>query len=116
MELEWKKISSIEYGKIVFHSIPYHALRYTASCNILAVNNNPFEDFAWRFLFCHINKQLEEYMYDQGGPKPFNSNSIINITSISPISFFFKSVLPRKKWRSGNGLLLKNVTIDSYDY
>ena len=24
--MEWKKIASIEYGKIVFHSIPYHAL------------------------------------------------------------------------------------------
>ena len=26
MEMEWKKISSMEYGKIVFHSIPYHAV------------------------------------------------------------------------------------------
>ena len=26
MEMEWKKIVSMEYGKIVFHSIPYHAL------------------------------------------------------------------------------------------
>ena len=24
--MEWKKIASMEYGKIVFHSIPYHAL------------------------------------------------------------------------------------------
>ena len=24
--MEWKKIGSMEYGKIVFHSIPYHAL------------------------------------------------------------------------------------------
>ena len=24
--MEWKKIAGIEYGKIVFHSIPYHAL------------------------------------------------------------------------------------------
>ena len=23
---EWKKIASMEYGKFVFHSIPYHAL------------------------------------------------------------------------------------------
>ena len=28
MEMEWKKITSMEYGKIVFHSIPYHALPY----------------------------------------------------------------------------------------
>ena len=26
MEKEWKKIASMECGKIVFHSIPYHAL------------------------------------------------------------------------------------------
>ena len=24
--MEWKKIASMEYEKIVFHSIPYHAL------------------------------------------------------------------------------------------
>ena len=24
--MEWKKIASMEYGEIVFHSIPYHAL------------------------------------------------------------------------------------------
>ena len=24
--MEWNKIASMEYGKIVFHSIPYHAL------------------------------------------------------------------------------------------
>ena len=29
MEMEWKKIASMEYGKIVFHSIPYHALPVT---------------------------------------------------------------------------------------
>ena len=26
MEMEWKKIASMEYGKIVHHSISYHAL------------------------------------------------------------------------------------------
>ena len=26
MEMEWKKIASMEYEKIVFHSIPYHVL------------------------------------------------------------------------------------------
>ena len=30
MEMEWKKIASMEYGKIVFHSIPYHALMVNA--------------------------------------------------------------------------------------
>ena len=31
MEMEWKKIASMEYGKIVFHSIPYHALVATTA-------------------------------------------------------------------------------------
>ena len=31
MEMEWKKIASMEYGKIVFHSIPYHALPINTS-------------------------------------------------------------------------------------
>ena len=26
MEMEWNKIASMEYGKIAFLSIPYHAL------------------------------------------------------------------------------------------
>ena len=26
--MEWKKISILEYEKIVFHSIPYHALLF----------------------------------------------------------------------------------------
>ena len=30
MEIEWKKIASMEYGKIVFHYISYHALLVTA--------------------------------------------------------------------------------------
>ena len=29
MEMEWNKIASMEYGKIVFHSIPCHALSTT---------------------------------------------------------------------------------------
>ena len=28
MKMEWKKIASMEYGKIVFHSISYHALMW----------------------------------------------------------------------------------------
>ena len=27
--MEWTKIAGMEYGKIVFHSIPYHALSTT---------------------------------------------------------------------------------------
>ena len=29
--MEWKKIASMEYGKIVFHSIPYHALPFPSN-------------------------------------------------------------------------------------
>ena len=31
MEMEWKKIASMEYEKIVFHSISYHALLHRRS-------------------------------------------------------------------------------------
>ena len=31
--MEWKKIASMEYGKIVFHSISYHALTTTIYCS-----------------------------------------------------------------------------------
>ena len=34
MEMEWKKIKSMKYGKIVFHSIPYHALPFYNYFNI----------------------------------------------------------------------------------
>ena len=27
--MEWKKFCSMEYGKIVFHSIPFHSMPYT---------------------------------------------------------------------------------------
>ena len=37
--MEWKKISGMEYGKIVFHSIPNHALLLTASFRILLIVN-----------------------------------------------------------------------------
>ena len=43
--MEWKKISSMEYGKIVFHSIPYHALHFGSLkfCHLLS--------FAYIYLF-----------------------------------------------------------------
>ena len=34
-EMEWKKIASMEYGKIVFHSIPYHALLWRGVCSVI---------------------------------------------------------------------------------
>ena len=38
--MEWKKIASMEYGKIVFHSIPYHAL--AIGVRVRAYPNLPF--------------------------------------------------------------------------
>ena len=42
MEMEWKKIANMEYGKIVFHSIPYHALCNTkptwSECNSISIS------------------------------------------------------------------------------
>ena len=38
--MEWKKITSMEYGKIVFHSNPHHALaarRHEYSAHIIRV-------------------------------------------------------------------------------
>ena len=35
MDTEWQKIASMEYGKIVFHSISYHALA-EAKVNIIS--------------------------------------------------------------------------------
>ena len=32
--MEWKKIVSVEYGKIIFHPIPYHALTTVINNNI----------------------------------------------------------------------------------
>ena len=36
MEMEWKNIASMEYGKIVYHSIPYHALPVGTNLTIYA--------------------------------------------------------------------------------
>ena len=36
MKMEWKKISSMEYEKIVFNSIPYHALAGCAAIEIIS--------------------------------------------------------------------------------
>ena len=36
--MEWKKIASMEYGKIVFHSIPYHWITQTQRTQILEID------------------------------------------------------------------------------
>ena len=38
--MEWKKILSMEYGKIVFHSIPYHVLNKCGQ-KVLVVTISP---------------------------------------------------------------------------
>ena len=43
--MEWKKIVNTEYGKIVFHSIPYHALVTSRSSGNAFVS----EVEGWRF-------------------------------------------------------------------
>ena len=52
MEIEWKKIASMEYGKIIYYSIPYHALVR------VIINNNNVDDQApgsHQFKFLSIN-------------------------------------------------------------
>ena len=58
----------------------------------LALNNNPLEDFPWRFFFCHEVNQLLEYKNGQGAQDPLNSNSIIRSMSIFR-NIFFSSIL-----------------------
>ena len=52
----------------------------------------------------------------QGGPGPFNSNSLICSMSISPSFFFFKNIFSPKNWQGGGELLLQNRAIDGYAY
>ena len=46
MEMERKKITSVEYGKIVFHSIPYHAL---------TIQHNPLQNTLVHIVFVISN-------------------------------------------------------------
>ena len=48
MEMEWKKIASIEYGKIIFHSLPYHALINCIRNRLLRV------EFYWTIRFYNL--------------------------------------------------------------
>ena len=45
MEMEWKKIASMDNGKIVFHSIPYLALRRRGSEMDVSRLRDDFRDF-----------------------------------------------------------------------
>ena len=51
-----------------------------ASCNILAVNNNPFEDFPLKFLFFHENNhKVGVHMYVRGSkPSQIKLNNLFN--------------------------------------
>ena len=52
--MEWKKISGIEYEKIVFHSIPYHALGLGYHCMNTALNCS----LKVTKIFCEIRNNL----------------------------------------------------------
>ena len=49
MEWKWKKIAGMEYGKIVFHSIPYHALAISTDLQYAFVmsQNCEMQDCQW---------------------------------------------------------------------
>ena len=53
MEIKWKKIACMEYGKIVFHSISCPAFMYSGLVAInFAKNGKNFKpDYVWTFLF-----------------------------------------------------------------
>ena len=45
MEMEWKKIASMEYGKIVFHSIPcpgFYSVHFAIDPSHIASENDVF--------------------------------------------------------------------------
>ena len=69
MEMEWKKISSIEYGKTVFHSIPYHALSPMKERDQNKVKIQKFDGKAVRALI--------DFMY--GGKIVINHKNVINL-------------------------------------
>ena len=61
MEMEWKKIARMEYGKIVFHSIPYHALPQTPIGYLPQNSPPPIADFWLRaccMLFVYVAVEL----------------------------------------------------------
>ena len=43
--MEWKKIAIMKYGKIVFHSIPYHALMANLNPTAKVLGPVPFSDY-----------------------------------------------------------------------
>ena len=48
--MEWKKIAVMEYGKIIFHFIPYHALIFKRSSKKgLRVRHRIFLEAVWLF-------------------------------------------------------------------
>ena len=77
MEMEWKKIASMEYGKIIFHSIPYHAL----------LNN--------RIIVIENRQKIFNYNYNYRLLKNFNYNygKIVQLITILSIAFILLSSL-----------------------
>ena len=71
-------------------------MRYIAFCNILAVNNNPLEDYLKNFSICHRNTQFRSTSTTRG-PRPpqFKFNNLIN--EHFPLPNFFSKVFFRVK-------------------
>ena len=82
---------------------------------MVPVNNNPLENLPKRFLFCHEINQLLENMYGQGAQNPpIQIQHFVHSAFL--LANFFKKYFERKKWRSGDELLLKNGTSDGFAY
>ena len=61
MEMEWKKITSMQYGKIVFHSIIYQALALLEKAFQIALHSDS--------LFYGFKSYFYQFMSPQSGQK-----------------------------------------------
>ena len=63
--MEWKKIASLKYGKIIFHFIPYHALPDIDTANIHCT-------FLFiKSVFIRTRDQLRTQNFEKGGGRNF---------------------------------------------
>ena len=80
MEIKWKKIAGIEYGKIVFHSISYHALPHTVEASHCSFNCRTSSREA-------VNTNFFSLWFDPTGNQTrvyrFNSRRSIHSTTVS---------------------------------
>ena len=60
MEMEWKRVASMEYGKIVYHAITYHALLMTCPARLVNNTLQAYQHFqSYVFLFSFVNRIFE---------------------------------------------------------